>query len=147
MDVNSEFQRIHQWYNNRRKQGKNSSASQMNSKHSVKTLMKRQALQLWQAFSVLNTEVVKQQVDSKYPEYVAEVLGAGGKKIMERLSFHRLICMEMYEESNEEMKEMVQKRMKDDTLDMPEYLVEAQETQALGEEEAKRYFLNYRRQM
>lgn len=109
--------------------------------------MKRQALQLWQAFSVLNTEVVKQQVDSKYPEYVAEVLGAGGKKIMERLSFHRLICMEMYEESNEEMKEMVQKRMKDDTLDMPEYLVEAQETQALGEEEAKRYFLNYRRQM
>lgn len=35
--------------------------------------------------------------------------------------------------------------MKNDTLDMPDYLVEAQD--ALGEEETQRYMENYRRQM
>ncbi len=50
----------------------------------------------------------------------------------------------MLEEGVEELKEMVRKRMADDIVDTPDYLVEAQDM--LGEEEVKRYAENYCRQ-
>ncbi len=56
----------------------------------------------------------------------------------------RVISTEMFEESNAERQEYVRKRMKENTFNMPENLVEAQET--TGEEEVKRYLKNYCRQ-
>ncbi len=64
---------------------------------------------------------------------------------MDKLSFRKLTCLEMFSESNEETQELVRKRMKDDTLDILEYLVKAQDT--IGEDEAKQYILNHRKQV
>lgn len=44
---------------------------------------------------------------------------------MIRLNFMRLICIEMYEESSDRVKEEGQRKMQDETLDMPECLLEA----------------------
>ena len=47
----------------------------------------------------------------------------------------RVISTEMFEESNVERQEYMRKRMKEDAFNMPENLVEVQET--IGEEEVK----------
>ncbi len=107
-------------------------------------LVKRRRLQLWQAFSVLNPEV-KRRVDVTYPAYLAEATKGGPCKVLNRLMFLRFTSLQMYEESDEEMQAMVRRRMKEDNLDMPEYLSEASET--MDEEEAKRYYENYRKQV
>lgn len=64
---------------------------------------------------------------------------------MKRLTFLMLTSLQMFEESDEEMQAMVRRRMQEDNLDMPEDLVEASET--MPEEEAKRYYENYRKQV
>ncbi len=53
----------------------------------------------------------------------------------------RLSCIEMHEQSSGEAKEEVWKQMQDDTLDMPQYLLEALDI--LGEAEAKWYLGNH----
>ncbi len=62
---------------------------------------------------------------------------------MNRLVFLRFMSLQMYEESNEEMQAMVRRQMKEDNLDMPEYLSEVSEM--MDEEEAKCYYENYRK--
>jgi DNA helicase TIP49 (TBP-interacting protein) len=99
---------------------------------------------LWQAFSVLNPEV-NRRVDETYPAYLAEAAKAGPCKVLNRLVFMRLTSLQMFEESDAETQEMVRQRIKEDNLDMPEELAEASE--AIGEEEAKRYYENYRKQV
>ncbi len=94
---------------------------------------------------MLYSDAVKLRVDEMYPKYLAEATRISGSKIMCRITFVKLIYTEMFEESDEKTQEYVRKRMKDDSLDMPDYLLEAQET--IGEEDCKRYFKNYRRQM
>ncbi len=64
---------------------------------------------------------------------------------MKRLTFLMLTSLQMFEESDEEMQAMVRRRMQEDNLDMPEDLAEASET--MPEEEAKRYYENYRKQV
>jgi hypothetical protein len=118
--------------------------SQKPAKQAVKILTKRKALQQWQAYSVLNHDAVVGEVDERYPEYLSEMISKGEKKMMSRLSYLKQVCFQKLEESSEEVKEMVSKRMKDDTLDIPEYLLEVHETVAA--EEAQRYVVNYRRQ-
>ncbi len=99
---------------------------------------------MWQAYSVLYHEEVKPKVDEEYRAYVQEALAAGEKDLIARIVFQKRISSQMYEESSEETKEMVRRRAKDDTVDMPAELVEAEET--IGTEQAKRYYENYRRQ-
>jgi hypothetical protein len=84
-------------------------------------------------------------VDKKYSEYLAEAGRNGMVKVMSRLRFLQLTCLEMYAESDETAQEELKRRINEDTLDMPEHLIEAQDL--LGEEETKRYLENYRRQM
>lgn len=76
---------------------------------------------------------------------MAEAIRNGAGNVMDKLSFRKLTCLEMFSESNEETQELVRKRMKDDTLDIPEYLVEAQDT--IGEDEARQYILNHHKQV
>ncbi len=94
---------------------------------------------------MLNHDAIKQEVDERYPEYLSDMISKGEKKMMTRLSYLMQVCMEKLEESSEEVREMVSKRMKEDTLDIPEYLLEVQEM--VGAEEAQRYIVNYRRQV
>jgi hypothetical protein len=75
---------------------------------------------------VLNTEKVKRRVDAEYLVYL-QGLHFATEKVMNRLTFRKQICKEMLKECGEVMMDEVRKRMKDDTLDMPEYLLEAQE--------------------
>lgn len=119
-------------------------ARQVQSKFTAKIMKARQALQMWQAYSVLYHEEVKLKVDEEYRAYVQEALAAGEKDLIARIVFQKRISSQMYEESSEETKEMVRRRAKDDTVDMPAELVEAEET--IGTEQAKRYYENYRRQ-
>ncbi len=93
---------------------------------------------------MLNAQAVKTEVDAKYPVYAQEALNAGEKKIKNRLMFMRETSLDMYGKSGEEAQCMVRKRMEDDTLDIPEYLLEVQET--LGPEEVKRFLQNHRLQ-
>lgn len=81
---------------------------------------------------------------AKYPLYIAEVLGKG-ETVMERLIFVKKMCLEMFEESDDKTKEMVRKQMRDNSLDMPEHLENAQGT--LSEEEVKWYQENYQHQL
>lgn len=119
--------------------------SQKPPKQAAKILTKRRTLQQWQAYSVLNHDAIKQEVDERYPEYLSDMISKGEKKMMTRLSYLMQVCMEKLEESSEEVREMVSKHMKEDTLDIPEYLLEVQEM--VGAEEAQRYIVNYRRQV
>lgn len=119
--------------------------SPQKARSTVKTLKKRRRLQLWQAYSVFHSAAVKERVDRKYAEYLAEVGRSTGVKPMSRLRFLQLTCLEMYAESDEAAQEDLNKRMKEDTLDIPEELLEVQDV--LGEEETKRYLENYRQQM
>lgn len=84
-------------------------------------------------------------MDETYPAYLAEAAKAGPCKVLNRLVFMRLTSLQMFEESNAETQEMVRQRIKEDNLDMPEELAEASE--AIGEEEAKCYYENYRKQV
>lgn len=93
---------------------------------------------------MLNPEV-NWRVDETYPAYLTEVAKAGPCKVLNRLVFMRLTSLQMFEESDAETQEMVRQRIKEDNLDMPEELAEA--TEAIGEEEAKRYYENYRKQV
>ncbi len=85
---------------------------------------------------------MKKRVDIEYLEYLRQGSLAGETQLTARLSFHKRICEEMFEGSSEEAKEKVRKQVKENTLDMPDYLLEVQET--LGEEETMRYFRNHR---
>lgn len=70
---------------------------------------------------MLNSAVVKQQVNASYSLYVvAAATQNGEQKPMCRLSFHKLTCLEMIEQANEETIEMVRRQMKNDALDMPD---------------------------
>lgn len=80
------MQRLCQWFNNRGKQSKKTPATYMNKTKKTKPLGKRQVLQLWQAYSVMNREAVRMRVHAKYPLYIAEVLEKC-EKVMERLIF------------------------------------------------------------
>lgn len=62
--------------------------------------MKHRTLQLWQAFAMLNSAVVKQRVDASYPLYVVAAKQNGEQKPMCRLSFYKLTCLEMIEEAD-----------------------------------------------
>lgn len=139
------LQRLRQWYNNRGKQNKNSSTSLIKSKSTMKALVRRWQLQRWQAFAVLYAAAVKKEVDERYAAYCKDAYKGPEAKVISRLSIMRATCIEMYEESSDEIQVEVQRRMQDDTLDMPQDLLDAQD--ALGEEETKRYLENYRRQM
>ncbi len=119
-------------------------ARQGQSKNDANVLEARRPLQIWQAYSVMNHATVKMQVDQEYRAYIQEALAAGETDLIARIVFQKDISSRMYEESNEETKEMVKRRVKDDTVKMPAELVEAEET--LGTEQAKRYYDNYRRQ-
>jgi hypothetical protein len=119
--------------------------SPQKARSTVKTLKKRRRLQLWQAYSVFHSAAVKERVDRKYTEYLAEVGRSAGVKPMSRLRFLQLTCLEMYAESDEAAQEDLNKRINEDTLDIPEDLQDAQDV--LGEEETKRYLENYRQQM
>ncbi len=85
---------------------------------------------------------VKVRVDSVYPQYLAEATRTPGAKILPRLNFVRMACNEMLKEGDEATRRQVKKRAKEDDLDMPEQLLEVQDS--LGEEEIKRYFKNHR---
>ncbi len=111
----------------------------------MKTLVKRHQLQKWQAFSALNAEAVKAQVDATYLVYFNEVAKINGGQAMCQLNYRRLVCEEMYKDCSKEMKELVSKRMKEDTLDMPEYLVEVQEK--MTEEDVKQFRVNHCNQL
>lgn len=138
------IQRIHQWFNNRGKQkSKSYSVSPAKIRNHRKILAKRQRLQLWQAFGVMNADAVKVRVDERYQIHLQEA-GRENKKAMSRLRMMQINCLEMLEEGGEELKETVRKRMADDIVDIPDYLVEAQDM--LREEEVKRYAENYHRQ-
>lgn len=91
----------------------------------------------------MNADAVKVRVDERYQIHLQEA-GRENKKAMSRLRMMQINCLEMLEEGGEELKETVRKRMADDIVDIPDYLVEAQDM--LGEEEVKRYAENYRRQ-
>lgn len=132
-------QRLHQWFNNQGKQVKNTS---QNTRSTVKALVKWQPKQLWQAFAVLYHDPVKVRVDAEYPLYFLDATKNGISKPMSRLSYVKLTCLQMFEQCDEDMQEEVRKQRVEDTLDMPEYLIEAQDT--LGNEEIKRYLGNYR---
>lgn len=135
-------QHLRQWFNNRGKQVKNTS---QNTRSTVKALVKRQPRQLWQAFAVMYYDPVKVRVDAEYPVYFVEATNNGISKPMSRLSYWKLICLQMFEDCDEATQEEVRRRRAEDTLDMPEYLIEAQDT--LSDEEIKRYLGNYRRQL
>ncbi len=51
------------------------------------------------------------------------------------------MCLEMFEKSDTETREMARKQMKNNSLDMPEHLEDAQG--ALSEEEVKWYQADY----
>ena len=137
-------QRQRQWFNNRGKQTKSVSVSPVKGKRANKALVKRRPLLVWQAFAVLFADEVKERVDPIYTDYLAQAPQGAGVKVTSRLTFVRVISTEMFEESDPAKQEYVRKRMKEDAFNMPENLIEAQET--IGEEEVKRYLKNYRRQ-
>lgn len=93
---------------------------------------------------MIHTAEVKKRVDAEYKQYLNHAVTAGDTEVMCRLVFQKQVCLEMYEESDEQTKENVLRRMKNDTLRMPEDLQEVEGM--LGEEEARQYFQNYRRQ-
>ncbi len=64
---------------------------------------------------------------------------------MKWLTFLMLMSLQMFEESDKEMQGMVRQQMREDNLDMPEDLAEVSEI--MPEEEAKRYYENYRKQV
>ncbi len=79
------------------------------------------------------------------PAYIAEVTKRGHYKVLNRLMLLRFTSLQMFDENEEEMQAMVRRQMKEDNMDMPEYLSEASEM--MGEEEAKHYCENYRKQV
>jgi hypothetical protein len=84
-------------------------------------------------------------VDTEYQIYLGQRSATTKEKVIHQLTYYKQVCEEMYEESDEAMKEMVTKRRNNDTLDMPLHLLEVQDT--VGEEVVRQYFKNYRQQM
>ncbi len=115
-------QHLYQQLNIQGKQVKNTS---QNTRSTVKGLLIWPPKKLWQALAVTYHDPIKVQVDTEYALYFVDATNNGISKPMSRLSYWKLIYLQMFEECDEDTKEEVRRWRAEDTLDMPEYLIEA----------------------